>query len=62
MAISGRATLEITPQGIRFAREFLPQFIKRLKSVKLRLGSSLFVNDHGIGTLVFHVKGTPVWG
>lgn len=20
------------------------------------------VNDHGIGTLVFHVKGTPVWG
>ena len=51
MAISGRATLEITPQGIRFAREFLPQFIKRFKSVKLRLGSSFFGGPESLGAL-----------
>jgi len=40
MAISGTATLEITPQGIRFAREFMPQFIQRLKAVQLGVGRS----------------------
>jgi len=40
LAISGRASLEITPQGIRFVREFMPQFIQRLKAVQLGLGKS----------------------
>ena len=31
IAVSGRATLEITPQSIRYARPFLPMFIKRLQ-------------------------------
>jgi glycine/D-amino acid oxidase-like deaminating enzyme len=40
LAISGKANLEITPQGIRYAREFMPQLIKRLKMVKLGIGKS----------------------
>ncbi|MDR7103625.1 FAD-binding oxidoreductase [Croceicoccus sp. BE223] len=40
MAISGKATIDITPQGIRYAREFLPQFRRRLKNVRLAVGPS----------------------
>ena len=42
MAISGKATLEVTPKGIRFAREFMPQFLQRLKAVQLTVGGSFF--------------------
>ena len=42
IAISGRATLEITPQGIRYARPFLPMFVKRLKAVEIGIGRSFF--------------------
>ncbi|HRD77939.1 MAG TPA: FAD-binding oxidoreductase, partial [Hyphomicrobiaceae bacterium] len=40
IAISGKGTLEVTPQGLRYARQFLPMFLKRFKSVELRLGRS----------------------
>jgi len=40
LAISGKATIDITPQGLRYAREFLPQFTRRLKNVRLAVGSS----------------------
>ncbi|MCJ2180938.1 NAD(P)/FAD-dependent oxidoreductase [Novosphingobium album (ex Hu et al. 2023)] len=40
LAISGRAILEMTPQGIRYAREFMPQFIQRLKAVQVGVGKS----------------------
>lgn len=40
LAISGKATIDITPQGLRYAREFLPQFARRLKNVRLALGRS----------------------
>jgi glycine/D-amino acid oxidase-like deaminating enzyme len=42
VAISGKGTLEITPQGLRYAREFLPMFVKRLKAVELGISSSFF--------------------
>lgn len=42
IAISGKGTLELTPQGIRYARKFLPMFVKRLKAVELSIGSSFF--------------------
>lgn len=42
IAISGKGTLELTPQGFRYAREFLPMFVKRLKAVELGIGSSFF--------------------
>lgn len=42
IALSGKAILEITPQGIRHAKAFMPMFIKRLKSVELGIGKSFF--------------------
>ena len=41
VAIRGRGTLEITPQGLRYARTFLPLFqARRADGVSLRLGRS----------------------
>lgn len=48
LAISGRATLELTAQGMRFARDFLPQFIKRLKAVQIGVGKSLFTGPESL--------------
>ena len=48
MAISGRATLELTPQGLCFARAFMPQFIRRLKSVELGVGRSVFAGPESL--------------
>ena len=48
MAISGRATLELTPQGIGFAREFMPQFIQRLKAVQMGVGASFLTGPESL--------------
>jgi glycine/D-amino acid oxidase-like deaminating enzyme len=42
IAISGKATLEITPQAVRHARQFLPMFVKQLKAVDIGIGRSFF--------------------
>jgi len=42
LAISGKGRIEITPQGLRYARPFLPMFIKRWKNVEIRIGNSFF--------------------
>ena len=42
IAISGKGTLEITPQGLRYARHFLPMFVKRFRALELGAGSSFF--------------------
>lgn len=52
VAISGRATLEVTPQGIRFFRQFLPQFIKRLKAVQLSVGKSFLTGPDSLSSLL----------
>ncbi|MFC0686346.1 NAD(P)/FAD-dependent oxidoreductase [Novosphingobium clariflavum] len=52
LAISGRATLELTPQGIRFAREFMPQFIQRLKAVQVGLGKSFITGPDSASALL----------
>lgn len=49
LAISGRATLDLTAQGIRYAREFMPQFIQRLKAVQMSVGKSLISGPESIG-------------
>ncbi len=49
LAISGRATLDITPQGIRFARWFMPMFVKRLKAVQIGLGESFVRGPEAMG-------------
>lgn len=48
MAISGKATIDITPQGLRYAREFLPQFAKRLKNVRLAVGKSFVTGPESL--------------
>ena len=52
LAISGRATLELTPQGIRFAREFMPQFIQRLKAVQLGVSGSFFTGPESLSAVL----------
>lgn len=49
LAISGKATIDITPQGLRYSREFLPQFRKRLKNVRLAVGSSFTSGPESLG-------------
>ncbi|TPV59979.1 FAD-binding oxidoreductase [Aestuariibacter sp. GS-14] len=48
IALSGTAKLEITPQGLRYAKEFFPMFLKRLKAVQIGLGSSFFSGPEAI--------------
>lgn len=50
LAISGKATLEVTPQGIRYAREFMPMFVKRLKAVEMGVGGSFFSGPEALGS------------
>ncbi|MDK4734872.1 FAD-binding oxidoreductase [Rhizobium sp. CNPSo 3490] len=49
LAISGRAMLDITPQGIRYARWFMPMFMKRLKAVQFGIGESFFKGPEALG-------------
>jgi glycine/D-amino acid oxidase-like deaminating enzyme len=42
VAAKARARLELTPQGIRYARKFWPTLIKRRKLLEMRLGRSFF--------------------
>ena len=51
LAISGMATLELTPQGIRFAKQFMPQFIKRLKAVQMGIGPSFLSGPESLRSL-----------
>jgi glycine/D-amino acid oxidase-like deaminating enzyme len=50
MTISGKATLEITPQGLRYAKPFMPMFIKRLRAVQVGMGRSFFVGPESLST------------
>lgn len=40
IALSGRGTLEVTPQGIRYATQFIPMFLKHMKALRIRVGRS----------------------
>jgi glycine/D-amino acid oxidase-like deaminating enzyme len=42
VAANARGRLELTPQGIRYARKFWPTLIKRRKMIEMRLGRSFF--------------------
>ena len=53
VAISGRGTLEFTPQGLRFAREFMPMFMKRIKAVEFGIGRSFFHGPEALGSWRF---------
>lgn len=47
LAISGAATLELTPQAMRYWRPFLPMFVKRLKAVQIKIGDSFLNGPEG---------------
>lgn len=53
LAVSGTATLEFTPQGLRYWRPFLPMFLKRLKAVQIGIGKSFFVGPETLGSWAF---------
>lgn len=50
MTISGRATLEVTPQSLRYAKPFLPMFMKRLRAVQVGMGKSFFAGPESLST------------
>lgn len=52
LAISGRAKIEITPQGLRYARQFMPQFRQRLKMVTIGIGKSFFSGPESLPALL----------
>ncbi len=52
MAISGKATIDITPQGLRYAREFLPQFARRVKNVRFAVGRSFVTGPESLPALL----------
>ncbi|RWO21964.1 FAD-binding oxidoreductase [Mesorhizobium sp.] len=52
LAISGKANLEITPQAIRYSREFMPQFLRRLKNVRLGIGQSFLSGPDSMPALL----------
>jgi glycine/D-amino acid oxidase-like deaminating enzyme len=53
LAISGKAKLEFTPQGLRYAREFMPMFMKRIKAVEFGIGRSFFRGPEALGSWNF---------
>lgn len=48
VAISGRATLELTPRGLHFAPAFMPMFMKRLKALQIGVGSSFLAGPESL--------------
>jgi len=56
LAITGKAKLELTPQGMRYAREFMPMFMKRIKAVQFGIGSSFFRGPEALGSWDFDEK------
>jgi glycine/D-amino acid oxidase-like deaminating enzyme len=52
LAISGRARIDITPQGLRYAREFMPQFRQRMKMVTVGIGASFLSGPESLSALL----------
>ena len=52
LAISGKAVLELTAQGMRYSRQFMPQFIQRIKAVQMTIGKSMFSGPESISALL----------
>src|SRR5262249_37285988 len=50
VAQSGRGRLEITPQGLRYARNFWPTFKARRKNLRLGIGGSFLAGPEARAT------------
>ncbi|MFC0408401.1 NAD(P)/FAD-dependent oxidoreductase [Roseomonas elaeocarpi] len=49
IAANNRGEIEITPQGLRYARKFWPTLMARRKMVKFAIGSSFFRGPQALG-------------
>ncbi|MBR9910120.1 MAG: FAD-binding oxidoreductase [Gammaproteobacteria bacterium] len=58
VAISGKAQMEITPQSLRYARDFLPMYRKRWRNVEIRVGESFLRGPEALGGWAAN-SGTP---
>jgi glycine/D-amino acid oxidase-like deaminating enzyme len=47
VAISGTGMIELTPQGMRFWKPFMPMFVKRLKAIEISVGKSFLDGPEG---------------
>lgn len=52
LAISGKANLEITPQAMRYGLDFMPQFMRRLKNVRIGVGKSFMSGPDSLPALL----------
>jgi glycine/D-amino acid oxidase-like deaminating enzyme len=48
VAAQNRGNLQVTPQGMRYARQFWPTFKERRKSLSISVGSSLFTGPEAL--------------
>jgi glycine/D-amino acid oxidase-like deaminating enzyme len=48
VAAQNRGNLQVTPQGLRYARQFWPTFRERHKSLRVSVGSSLFTGPEAL--------------
>jgi glycine/D-amino acid oxidase-like deaminating enzyme len=58
IGLSGRGRLEVSPQGLRYAREFWPMYKKRRANLKISVGSSFFKGPETFARWAFD-KPTP---
>lgn len=53
VGLSGRGTLELTPQGLRYARQFWPTFKKRRSMLKVAVGRSFLAGPEALSRWSF---------
>jgi glycine/D-amino acid oxidase-like deaminating enzyme len=53
LSLAGRGTVELTPRGLRYARQFFTTFMERRKGLKFRVRNSFFSGPEQLGTWRF---------
>jgi glycine/D-amino acid oxidase-like deaminating enzyme len=53
LSLAGRGTVELTPRGLRYARQFFTTFLERRNGLKFRLRSSFFSGPEQLGSWRF---------
>lgn len=53
LSLAGRGTVELTPRGLRYARQFFRTFLERRKGLKFRVRSSFFSGPEQLGSWKF---------
>lgn len=56
VGMPGRARLDVSPQGLRFIREFMPLFKKRWPLLSFRIGSGFFSGPEALSNWSFDQK------